>query len=121
MVAGWQGGRVAVCPGGWMASDRTNDINNTIIHIIHLINNIMKHPFWWNDTIVPSQLPNKTKAKIVTTRLIYSTVRFICFLDIIKKYQKGCANPFVSIPNWAGGEGGPLDWINKLRENMAPP
>ena len=41
------------------ASDKTNDMNSTMIYVIILANNIMKNPFWLDDTNGTPQLQNE--------------------------------------------------------------
>ena len=45
-----------------------------------------------------------------TTRLHFSIAGFESVLDIINQYQKGLANPFVSIQLGGGAH----DWVNRL-------
>ena len=54
------------------------------------------------------------KAPLQTTGINFSTGGFISFLDLVNKYEKRWANPFVSIQ--PGGAGWPPIWINKMRD-----
>ena len=70
----------------------------------------------WNFTA--SKQSNKC---FQTTGLSFSIGGLIFFVDIINKYPKRCANPFVSIQLGGGGAGRPLDWINKLGGSPCQP
>ena len=69
----------------------------------------MEDPFQSNDTMGTSQLENKRSHP--SKQLDWISIGGILCFVVINKYQKGNANPFVSI---LGEAGWLLDWISKL-------
>ena len=64
-----------------------------------------------------SSIINKTTPS-KPTGMDFSTWGFVFFIDIINKFQKGCANPYWSIQPLEGR--GPPTWINKVSGWLNP-